>query len=105
MGLTTSKSGKVQKTDVTITKNYLFESEISELNCIVVMWLDFAEDQARRRKDIFLKDWKEKLNAFLEFNDRKMKKNWTLNEFGRNGYDNEFLDVMRSMRRVPVSKI
>jgi len=75
MGLTTSKSGKVQKTDVTIAKNYLFESEISELNRIVVMWLDFAEDQARRRKDIFLKDWEEKLNAFLEFNDRNVLPN------------------------------
>ena len=75
MGLTTSKSGKVQKTDVTIAKNYLFEPEISELNRIVVMWLDFAEDQARRRKDIFLKDWEEKLNAFLEFNDRNVLPN------------------------------
>jgi len=75
MGLTTSNSGKVQKTDVTITKNYLFESEISELNRIVVMWLDFAEDQARRRKDIFLKNWEEKLNAFLAFNDRNVLPN------------------------------
>lgn len=34
------------------------------------MWLDFAEDQARRRKEVFLKDWAEKLDAFLKFNDR-----------------------------------
>ncbi|MDP1830882.1 MAG: RhuM family protein [Geothrix sp.] len=34
------------------------------------MWLDFAEDQARRRKEIFLKDWAEKLDAFLTFNER-----------------------------------
>lgn len=60
---------------MTIAKNYLFESEISELNRIVVMWLDFAEDQAQRRKDIFLKDWEEKLNAFLTFNDRKVLPN------------------------------
>nr|WP_269768667.1 RhuM family protein [Burkholderia ubonensis] len=42
------------------------------LNRIVVMWLDFAEDQARRRKEIFLNDWAEKLDAFLMFNDRNV---------------------------------
>jgi len=70
MGLTSSKSGVVRKMDVTVAKNYLLELEISELNRIVVMWLDFAEDQAMRRKEIFLKDWEEKLDAFLKFNDR-----------------------------------
>lgn len=70
MGLTTWKSGSVQKADVTVAKNYLKESEISELNRIVVMWLDFAEDQARRRKEVFLKDWTEKLDSFLTFNER-----------------------------------
>lgn len=72
MGLTSSKSGVVRKADVTVAKNYLMEPEISELNRIVVMWLDFAEDQARRRKEIFLKDWAEKLDAFLKFNDRQV---------------------------------
>lgn len=72
MGLTTWKSGSVQKADVTVAKNYLQESEIGELNRIVVMWLDFAEDQARRRKEIFLKDWTEKLDAFLSFNERNV---------------------------------
>ncbi|EMX5228640.1 virulence RhuM family protein [Pseudomonas aeruginosa] len=70
MGLTTWKSGSVQKADVTVAKNYLRESEISELNRIVTMWLDFAEDQARRRKEVFLKDWAERLDAFLTFNER-----------------------------------
>lgn len=72
MGLTTWKSGSIQKVDVTVAKNYLHEPEISELNRIVTMWLDFAEDQARRRKDVFLKDWAEKLDAFLKFNDRNV---------------------------------
>lgn len=72
MGLTTWKSGGVQKADVTVAKNYLQEPEISELNRIVVMWLDFAEDQARRRKEVFLKDWIEKLDAFLAFNERNV---------------------------------
>lgn len=70
MGLTTWKSGDVQKADVTVAKNYLREGEIGELNRIVTMWLDFAEDQARRRKDIFLKNWTEKLDDFLNFNER-----------------------------------
>lgn len=70
MGLTTWKAGGVRKADVTVAKNYLHEPEISELNRIVTMWLDFAEDQARRRKEVFLKDWTEKLDAFLTFNDR-----------------------------------
>ena len=70
MGLTTWKSGSVQKADVTVAKNYLYEPEIGELNRIVTMWLDFAEDQARRRKEVFLKDWAEKLDAFLKFNER-----------------------------------
>lgn len=75
MGLTSSKSGSVRKADVTVAKNYLLEPEISELNRIVVMWLDFAEDQALRRKEIFLKNWEEKLNAFLTFNDRAVLPN------------------------------
>ncbi|NOT88709.1 MAG: virulence RhuM family protein [Lysobacter sp.] len=70
MGLTTWKSGSVQKADVTVAKNYLHEPEIGELNRIVTMWLDFAEDQALRRKEVFLTDWAERLDAFLTFNER-----------------------------------
>lgn len=70
MGLSTWKSGSVRKADVTVAKNYLHEAEIGELNRIVTMWLDFAEDQARRRKEVFLNDWTERLDAFLTFNER-----------------------------------
>jgi hypothetical protein len=70
MGLTTWKGDAVRKGDVTIAKNYLREDEISELNRIVVMFLDFAEDQARRRRQIFLNDWQTRLDDFLRFNDR-----------------------------------
>ena len=49
---------------------YLHEDEITELNRIVVMFLDFAEDQARRRRQIFLRDWETRLDDFLRFNDR-----------------------------------
>ena len=55
MGLTSWQGGVVRKGDVTVAKNYLREGEIDELNRIVVMFLDFAEDQARRRKQIFLR--------------------------------------------------
>lgn len=75
MGLTSTKSGAVRKVDVTVAKNYLLEPEISELNRVVVMWLDFVEDQALRRKEVFLKDWEEKLDAFLKFNDRAVLPN------------------------------
>lgn len=72
MGLTTWKGDEVRKTDVAIAKNYLQEHEIDELNRIVVMWLDYAEDQAKRRKQIFMKDWEQKLDEFLRFNDRRV---------------------------------
>jgi hypothetical protein len=70
MGLTSSRKEHVQMNDVMVAKNYLSEDEISELNLIVSMWLDFAEDQAKRRKDVFLKDWVARLDAFLQFNER-----------------------------------
>jgi len=70
MGLTSYKGDEVRKTDVTIAKNYLHEDEIKELNRIVNMWLDYAEDQALRRKQVFLQDWADKLDQFLSFNDR-----------------------------------
>ncbi|WP_243373569.1 virulence RhuM family protein [Geotalea sp. SG265] len=75
MGLTNWKAGEVRKTDVTTAKNYLTEQEIDELNRIVVMWLDYAEDQARRRKQVFMKDWERKLDEFLRFNDRNVLPN------------------------------
>ncbi|MEW6595761.1 MAG: virulence RhuM family protein [Thermodesulfobacteriota bacterium] len=75
MGLTSWKAGEVRKIDVTVAKNYLNEEEIDELNRIVVMWLDFAEDQARRRKQVFMKDWERKLDDFLRFNDRRVLPN------------------------------
>lgn len=75
MGLTSWKGQEVRKTDVTIAKNYLNEEEISELNRIVTMWLDFAEDQAKRRKQIFMADWQQKLDEFLLFNERDILPN------------------------------
>jgi len=72
MGLTSWKGMKVRRTDVTVAKNYLTADEISELNRIVVMYLDYAEDQARRRRPLYMRDWRARLDAFLKFNEREI---------------------------------
>jgi hypothetical protein len=71
-GLTSWAGDEVRKRDVTVAKNYLSEGEIRELNRIITMWLDFAEDQAERRKQVFMADWEQKLDDFLRFNDRQV---------------------------------
>jgi len=75
MGLTNWEGVKVRKTDVVIAKNYLIEEEIKSLNRIVTMYLDYAEDQAERHKAMYMKDWKDKLDAFLQFNGREILDN------------------------------
>ena len=70
MGLTSWKGAKVRKGDVTIAKNYLNADEIAGLNRIVTMYLDYAEDQAKRHRQVFMRDWRKKLDAFLQFNER-----------------------------------
>ena len=78
MGLTSWKNspgGQILKSDIGTAKNYLTKKEIQELNRIVVMWLDFAEDQALRRQQFFLTNWEEKLDAFLQFNEREILSN------------------------------
>ena len=72
MGLTIWKNapdGKVHKSDVTIAKNYLEKEEIEELNRIVVMYLDYAELQASKHRPMRMKDWTDRLDAFLRFNE------------------------------------
>ena len=71
MGLTTRKNapkGNIRKHDVGIAKNYLNENEMDSLNRIVTMYLDYAENQAKKGTVIYMKDWILKLNAFLQFN-------------------------------------
>lgn len=75
MGLQTYKGDKVRRSDVTVAKNYLNESEIKSMNRIVTMYLDYAEDQAERKQPMYMSDWKEKLDAFLKFNDREILEN------------------------------
>ena len=78
MGLTTWKNapdGPVRKSDVDVAKNYLNRDEIEDLNRIVTMYLDFAEDQARRHVKMHMADWIKKLDAFLQFNQREILTN------------------------------
>ena len=72
MGLTTWKNapkGKILKSDTAVAKNYLNEKELSELNRVVVMYLDYAENQAARQIPMKMKDWITKLDALLQFNE------------------------------------
>jgi len=72
MGLTSWNGNRVRQQDATIAKNYLAQPEIEELNRIVVMYLDHAEDQAKRRKAMTMAEWEQKLDAFLTFNERDL---------------------------------
>lgn len=78
MGLTTWKNapdGKVIKSDVSVAKNYLIEREIKELERIVSMYLDYAENQAARQIPMKMTDWVQKLDAFLAFNEYEVLTN------------------------------
>jgi len=78
MGLATWKNapdGKVLKSDVTVAKNYLAESEIKELERIVSMYLDYAENQAARQIPMKMADWVQRLDAFLSFNEYEVLTN------------------------------
>ncbi len=71
MGLTTWESapdGKIVKADVTVAKNYLSEEEMSYLERIVTLYLDYAELQAERKIPMSMEDWAKRLDGFLEFN-------------------------------------
>ena len=78
MGLYSWKNapdGKIVKADVSVAKNYLDKDEMSEVNEIVTMYLDYASRQARRHIPMTMNDWKTKLDAFLEFNDAEILQN------------------------------
>lgn len=71
MGLTNWKNspdGKILKSDVSIAKNYLKESEIGDLNLLVSAFLDLAEFQARRNQLMNMNDWLDRTNKFLDSN-------------------------------------
>lgn len=72
MGLTSFKGAKVRRGDVTVAKNYMTQEEISTLNLIVNMYLDYAELQAKQHHVMHMAEWEEKLNQFLQFNGREV---------------------------------
>lgn len=75
MGLTSYKGKTIRTTDVTTAKNYLTTEELKELELLVDQYLSFAELQALNKRPMYMKDWKEKLDAFLTFNDREILDN------------------------------
>ena len=78
MGLTSwrkSPEGKIMPTDISFAKNYLDKPELNHLNRIVALYLDYAELQAVRNKPMYMKDWIEKLNAFLKFSEYEILTN------------------------------
>lgn len=71
MGLFTweaAPNGKIVKTDVSIAKNYLSDKEMSYMERIVSLYLDYAELQAERHIPMSMEDWAKRLDGFLEFN-------------------------------------
>lgn len=74
MNLTNWSGSRVRKQDVIIAKNYLQQNEIKELDRLVSMFLDYAENQAQRRRQLSMSDWKEKVDGFLNFNDYEILK-------------------------------
>ena len=78
MGLTNwknSPNGKIMESDVVIAKNYLTKNELKSLERIVTMYLDYAEDQAERHIPMTMEDWKNRLDIFLQFNERDILDN------------------------------
>ena len=76
MGLTSFKGIKVRRGDVTVAKNYMTHEEISTLNLIVNMYLDYAELQAKGHIPMHMADWESKLGDFLRFNGREVLENF-----------------------------
>lgn len=74
MNLTNWSGSRVRKQDVIIAKNYLQQNEIKELDRLVSMFLDYAENQAQRRRQLSMIDWKDKVDSFLNFNDYEILK-------------------------------
>ncbi len=75
MGLTTWKNsprGKVLKSDVTVAKNYLNQAEVSKLNRLVSMFIDYAELRALNRLVMTMKDWLKQVEKFMNFTDQQV---------------------------------
>ena len=69
MGLTTwadAPGGKIKKSDVTVAKNYLSQTELGQLDRMVSAYLDFAESMTLRHVPLTMEDWETRLNRFIE---------------------------------------
>jgi hypothetical protein len=78
MGLTSwekSPNGKIVKTDVSVAKNYLTESELESLGRIVNGYLDFAEEYAKQRIPLTMADWAKHLDLILQANGKELLQN------------------------------
>ena len=72
MGLTTWTGMLPKKTDAEYAKNYLTEDELDTLNRIVNLFLDFAELQAKNHTPMYMKDWIQKLDGFLQLSGKEL---------------------------------
>ncbi len=78
MGLTTWKNsplGKILKSDVIVAKNYLNQEEVSKLNRLVSMFIDFAELRALNQQVMTMRDWLKQVEKFLNFTDQQILRN------------------------------
>ena len=119
MGLTNwknSPNGKIMVSDVVIAKNYLTKNELKSLERIVTMYLDYAEDQAERHIPMTMEDWKNRLDIFLQFNERdildnpgkvshKVAESFALSEFEKYRvvqdrlFESDFVKFLLDMRK------
>jgi hypothetical protein len=104
MGLTSWKyekiDGKVLKSDMTVAKNYLNEKELGDLNHFVSQYLDYAEGLARRKIGLTMKDWVDKLDAFLKF--RVIQDKEYQSDFDR---FSQTIDEIKTTGKLPSPKI
>ncbi len=70
LGLTHWSGDRIRKSDALVSKNYLAQPELEQLNRLVTMFLDFAEDRAERRVEMRMSDWIAQTDRFLDFNER-----------------------------------
>lgn len=81
------------KKDILVTKNYLTENELKALERIVAMYLDYAENLAARQIPMKMKDWVEKLDAFLKFNEYE---NFRVHQ--DNSFESDFEKVAKKLK-------
>lgn len=78
MGLTSWKNapeGKIQKSDVSVAKNYLTKDELTSLELIVSAYLDLAENRARRKIPMTMEDWAKRIDIYLQADDLEVLNN------------------------------